>query len=265
MNQQRVSRREEAEFCRQFSAMQRANVNILDVLSTLREQTPNEWFGQILASVRRDVELGRSLASAFSRFPADFSPFFIRMVRQGEIEGVLDQVLVSLAQHLDREGEGFPMREAAGTPQDLATIMEQLRPLLFKVTIAAGVLTVGAAILGYLHILGLITQQVLGPNILLLAGAGILFFALIFLRYKPPRVARCSFCGRSESQAGEMVAGEGVNICESCISTSVRQLRQVSPEPVASQASPAAPETAQVPPPTAPLAEGDEGIKIIEL
>jgi hypothetical protein len=236
MNQQRVSRIELADFCRQFAAMQRANVNIIDILSTLQEQTSNDWFGQILASIKQDVELGRSLASALSRFPADFSPFLIRMVRQGEIEGVLDEVFLSLSQHLERDAEGLPLRPGSSGPQDLGTVMEQLRPLFFRTTAAAGILAVGAAVLWYMSALGTFSQERLGPNMLLLIGAGVLFFALIFLRYKPVRMARCSFCGRSELQAGDMIAGEGVYICESCIATSVRQLRHAHSEPSAPSA-----------------------------
>jgi len=261
MNQQRVSRRELADFCRQFAAMQRANVNIIDVLNTLQEQTSNDWFAQVLTSVWQDVELGRSLASAFSRFPADFSPFFIRMVRQGEIEGVLDEVLLSLAQHLDRETEGLPLAARSGA--DMGAAVEQLRPLLFRLTVAAGTLALGMTTLWYLHILGYVARERLGPDILLLSGAAILFFALIFLRYKPGRVARCSFCGRTEPAAGEMIAGDGVYICESCISTSVRQLRRAqSDQPAGVALDGAAPPGRRVTPRRAPEEEGD---KVVEL
>ena len=261
MQQQRVTRRELADFCRQFAAMQSASVNIIDVLSTLREQTNNDWFAQILSSVGRDVELGRSLASAFSRFPADFSPFFIRMVRQGEIEGVLDDVFLSLAQHLDREMER-PSFGAAGATQ-AGTTIEQIQPLLFKMAAASGVLALGIAALWYLHSLGFVSRERLAPNVLLLTGAAILFFALIFLRYKPVRVVRCSFCGRAEPAAGEMIAGDGVYICESCIVTSVRQLGHSNPDQKASEPG------SRTPPPVGQGGQrgvaDEEGERVVEL
>ena len=124
-----VSNSEMAQFCRQFSSLMHAQVNILDILEALREQTSSALMREVLDSVREDVEMGRTLATAFSRYPQAFSPFFISMVRQGELEGELDRILADLATHFEtrledgvdaqarRDTAGFDIEAAASAFQ----------------------------------------------------------------------------------------------------------------------------------------------------
>jgi type IV pilus assembly protein PilC len=98
-----------ATFCRQFASLLHAKLNIIDIFEALREQTANPALREIIDSLRIDEENGRTLATAFSRYPHVFSPFFISMVRQGELEGELDRVFGELARHyaspVDEEAE----------------------------------------------------------------------------------------------------------------------------------------------------------------
>ncbi|MBC7288840.1 MAG: type II secretion system F family protein [Armatimonadetes bacterium] len=96
-----VTNAELATFCRQFASLMHAKVNILEIFDALREQSDNPYLREIIDSVRQDVEMGRSLATAFSRYPTVFSPFFISMVRQGELEGELDRIFDDLADHYE--------------------------------------------------------------------------------------------------------------------------------------------------------------------
>lgn len=103
-----VTNAEIAAFCQQFSSLTHAQLNILDIFEALREQSPNPLLREIIDSVRADVENGRTLATAFSRYPAVFSPFFISMVRQGELEGELDKSMADLAEHYATRLEATP-------------------------------------------------------------------------------------------------------------------------------------------------------------
>ncbi|HEY3396863.1 MAG TPA: type II secretion system F family protein [Armatimonadota bacterium] len=98
---QEISNAEMANMCRQFATLLTAQVNILEIFSALREGTDNQFLREALYSVQDAVEMGRSLATAFSRYPGAFSPFFISMLRQGELEGELDKVMEELAQHFE--------------------------------------------------------------------------------------------------------------------------------------------------------------------
>ncbi|NSW54495.1 MAG: type II secretion system F family protein [Armatimonadetes bacterium] len=113
-----VSNADMAAFCRQFASLMHAQVNILDIFEALREQTGSALMREILDKVRSDVEMGRTLATAFSRYPQVFSPFFISMVRQGELEGELDRIMSDLAEHFETRLEdgvdARKMRDSGG-------------------------------------------------------------------------------------------------------------------------------------------------------
>jgi hypothetical protein len=103
-----VTNSELSVFCRQFSSLVHAQINILDIFEALREQSANQFLREVIDNVRTDIENGRTLATAFSRYPQVFSPFFISMIRQGELEGELDRVLSDLANHFETRLEDTP-------------------------------------------------------------------------------------------------------------------------------------------------------------
>lgn len=221
------SRRQLATLCRQFSALYSAGVDMLRILKVLRQQAEDERLVEILLSVEKDLRMGRSLAAGFARFPTVFSPLFISMVRQGEREGILDDIMLRLAEHLEREAElESPFLGVGFVRQDGELTFERLRPLIAWLAIIGGIISVCVAGLWYVSIIGLLPARYLGPNISLLVGLLSLSFALVFLRYKPPRVARCSFCGGTEAQVGPLIPGEGVWICEDCIAKSAQMIKE---------------------------------------
>jgi general secretion pathway protein F len=57
---------------------------------------------QIVVRVRDDVNAGTSLADAFARHPALFSPLFINMIAAGQASGTLEVVLARLADILEK-------------------------------------------------------------------------------------------------------------------------------------------------------------------
>ncbi len=222
-----ISRIELAIFCRQFSAMLHAGVDAFRAIEVLRQQTENPRLVEILDGIARDISLGKTLANAFSRYPSYFSPLFISMVRQGEREGILGEVLLKLAEHLERESSAFAaVGEVATARLDWDALVEKLRPLVTWLVIVVGVIMVAVAALWYITLQGLLPRSYLGPNIVLLIGVMMLLFALVFLRYKPPQILRCNFCGRPESVTGTLIPGEGVHICPDCVQRSVQILRE---------------------------------------
>jgi hypothetical protein len=90
-----------AAVCRQFATLTKADINILEILETIRAQTSNSLLREVLDQVQQDVEMGHTLATSFSRYPNTFSPFFITMLREGELEGELDRTFDDLADHFE--------------------------------------------------------------------------------------------------------------------------------------------------------------------
>ena len=103
-----------AAVCRQFSTLTKADINILEILETIRAQTSNALLREVLEQVQQDVEMGHTLATSFSRYPNTFSPFFITMLREGELEGELDRTFDDLADHFEtRLGDTPDARRSA--------------------------------------------------------------------------------------------------------------------------------------------------------
>jgi len=218
-----------AVFCRQVGAMLVAGVDILRALQVAADQSGSERLQHVAAHLRRDLENGRLLHAALGRFPDLFSPFFVSMVRQGEREGVLGQVLTSLADYLDREHGAAPGHvdgPAAGA-FDIDAAIEKLKPLIFWQMLTLGAIALGIAGLWWTHIQEWLPAGSFGPDIALWIGLCIFLSALIFHRYHPPKVTRCSFCGRAETDRGRLVQGHGVAICPDCLRSNVEQLKSL--------------------------------------
>ncbi|MEW6172709.1 MAG: type II secretion system F family protein [Bacillota bacterium] len=103
--QPKVSQRELAIFCRQFSVMLEAGVPVFQSLSILAEQTEKVVFKQTIRKVVEQLEGGLGLAESFRLFPRIFPPVFTSMVEAGEVSGALEQVLERLAVHFEKEHE----------------------------------------------------------------------------------------------------------------------------------------------------------------
>jgi type IV pilus assembly protein PilC len=99
----RVKLKHLAVFSRQFATMVNSGLPILRALSILSEQTESKELAKVLMQVRVDVEQGASLSGAMSKHPKSFSDLFVAMIRSGETGGVLDNVLLRLADNIERE------------------------------------------------------------------------------------------------------------------------------------------------------------------
>jgi type IV pilus assembly protein PilC len=101
----RVKLKQISVFCRQFATMVNSGLPILRALAILGDQTDNKEFAKVLIQVRSDVENGSSLSAAMSKHPKAFNNLFISMVKAGETGGVLDDVLLNLADQIEKEVE----------------------------------------------------------------------------------------------------------------------------------------------------------------
>lgn len=140
-----------AMVCRQFATLTKADINILEILETLRAQTQNAFLREILEQVQEDVEMGHTLATSFSRYPNTFSPFFITMIREGELEGELDRAFDDLADHFEtRMGETPDPRRPARAPIfDWEAAASAFQWIFIWTTALLGVCALGAGLIWY--------------------------------------------------------------------------------------------------------------------
>jgi type IV pilus assembly protein PilC len=94
-----------AVFSRQFATMVNSGLPILRALAILSEQSGNKELQKVLTQARLDVEQGMSLSGAMAKHPKAFNDLFVAMVKAGETGGVLDNVLLRLADNIEREVE----------------------------------------------------------------------------------------------------------------------------------------------------------------
>jgi type IV pilus assembly protein PilC len=101
----RVKLKDLAVFCRQFATMVNSGLPILRALAILADQTTNKELAKVLVVVRTDVEQGASFSGALQKHPKAFNDLFVAMVKAGETGGVLDDVLLELADMIEEEVE----------------------------------------------------------------------------------------------------------------------------------------------------------------
>jgi len=99
----RISQRDIALMTRQLAVLLKAGMPLVQALDALMEQTSRARLRAILFDVRDKVNSGRGLGDALAEHPKVFSVLYTNMVRAGEASGALEQVLVRLADIMERQ------------------------------------------------------------------------------------------------------------------------------------------------------------------
>ncbi len=90
-------------FTRQFATMINAGLSLTKCLGILAVQTERKELREVIGQLSRDVEAGQSLSDALMKHPKIFPPIFYNMVRAGEVGGVLDEVLLRIADFFEAD------------------------------------------------------------------------------------------------------------------------------------------------------------------
>lgn len=99
----KVTQKDLTIFSRQFATMIDAGLSLTKCLAILAEQTESKPLKKVIAEVLQDVERGKSLSDSMAKHESVFPSIFTNMVRAGEAGGVLDQVLLRVAEHFEKE------------------------------------------------------------------------------------------------------------------------------------------------------------------
>lgn len=101
----RISQKDVGIFTRQLADLLEGGLTLHQALDTLVKQTENKTFSRIIQEIRDKVREGNPLSFTMEGYPKVFTPIYVNMVRSGEAGGMLDSVLVRLAEFSDREQE----------------------------------------------------------------------------------------------------------------------------------------------------------------
>jgi len=92
-------------FTREFAMLSTAEIPLDDALRILRDQASSHRLRALVDGLRADVLNGMPLSDAMLKQSGVFSADYVAVVRAGEIGGTLSDVLVELAELLERRAE----------------------------------------------------------------------------------------------------------------------------------------------------------------
>ncbi|MFA5742976.1 MAG: type II secretion system F family protein [Candidatus Paceibacterota bacterium] len=100
---QKISLKDIMAFSRQLSAMLGSKVPPAEAIHALGQKTTNRSFQEIIYKLASDIREGLSLSKAFSKHPRVFSPFYVGMIKSGEVTGNVPEVLKKITSHLEKD------------------------------------------------------------------------------------------------------------------------------------------------------------------
>jgi type IV pilus assembly protein PilC len=98
----RVSTKDLAIFTRQFATMINAGLPLVQCLDILSRQLDKQMFREITKKTMQDIEGGSTLSESLSKHPKAFDELYVNMVNAGEAGGILDTILVRLAEYIEK-------------------------------------------------------------------------------------------------------------------------------------------------------------------
>ena len=88
---------------RQLATLVKAGMPLLRSLRTVSDQLDPGALRQVFTLIATDVEGGVKLSEALAHHPRVFPPFYINMVRAGEVGGLLEEILKRLAEVMEKQ------------------------------------------------------------------------------------------------------------------------------------------------------------------
>jgi MSHA biogenesis protein MshG len=103
LREQGIGHTEILLFCRHMYTLLKSGVPIMGALKGLEESADNKSLSRTIHDLRESLDSGRELSAALARHPAAFNPFYVSMVRVGELTGTLEEVFLRLFHHMEFE------------------------------------------------------------------------------------------------------------------------------------------------------------------
>lgn len=90
-------------YLRQFSTLLKAGVTIVEATKILADQSESKALKATLKEIEMDVRAGISFSAAAAKHPKVLPEMFINMFEAGEVSGSVDEALVRLANHYEKQ------------------------------------------------------------------------------------------------------------------------------------------------------------------
>ncbi len=93
------------EFTRQLAIMLNAGLTLVDCLAILEKQLTKEGMVVLIKSLQKEVLAGSTFSKALQKYPEHFPNLYIALVKSGEASGKLSDILLKLADNLEKQRE----------------------------------------------------------------------------------------------------------------------------------------------------------------
>lgn len=90
-------------FTRQLSSMLSSGLTLMQALIILRKQVQNDEMAETVQGLIASIEEGATLSQALARYPKVFSPIYLSLIKAAEESGVLDKIMMRLAENLEKQ------------------------------------------------------------------------------------------------------------------------------------------------------------------
>ncbi len=100
---QGVSLKDKITFTRNLALVVKAGLSLPQGIEILSQETSSSFLKYILGQVKTAVTKGTEFSQSLNAYPTVFSQFYVSMLKTGESSGTMDEVLSSLAIHMEKE------------------------------------------------------------------------------------------------------------------------------------------------------------------
>ena len=101
----RVSFNDIVNFTRQMAIMLNAGLTLIDCFDILKKQISKPAFLAVVKDIDKGVRGGEAFSTTLEKYPHLFSRLYISLVKSGEATGKLSDILLKLADNLEKERE----------------------------------------------------------------------------------------------------------------------------------------------------------------
>ena len=101
----RVSFTDLVDFTRQLAIMLNAGLTLVDCFDILKKQVTKPALLKIITGIDEQIRAGSSFSGALVNYQPLFNNLYISLVKSGEKSGKLDQILLKLADNLEKQRE----------------------------------------------------------------------------------------------------------------------------------------------------------------
>jgi len=102
---QKIDFNDVVDFTRQVALMLNAGLTLIDSLEILKRQTPKPVLRKLIEDIDTKIKGGSPFSTALLEYRQYFSKLYISLVKSGEASGKLGEILLRLADNLEKERE----------------------------------------------------------------------------------------------------------------------------------------------------------------